>query len=46
MKFPKGAHYPPKSNHVATFFAVIGPSQRRLTCAAYAVETGIELRLS
>jgi len=26
--------------------AIIGPSYRRLTCAAFEVETGLELRLS
>ena len=37
---------PPKSIHRATFFTVIGPSRRPLTCAAFDVETGLELRLS
>ncbi len=36
---------PPKNEHRATFFTVIGPSQRPLTCAAFHVETGLELRL-
>ena len=30
---------------IATFFQVVGTSQRPLTCAAYDVETGLELRL-
>ena len=36
---------PPKSILRATFFTVIGASKRPLTCAAYDVETGLELRL-
>jgi hypothetical protein len=37
---------PPKNIHRATFFTVIGPSGRPLTCAAFDVDTGLELRLS
>jgi hypothetical protein len=36
---------PPKSEHRATFFTVIGPSRRALTCAAFDVESGLEVRL-
>jgi hypothetical protein len=36
---------PPKNGHRARFFAVVGPSGRRLTCAAFDVETGLEVRL-
>ena len=36
---------PPKNIHRATFFTVIGPSKRPLTCAAYDVDTGLEVRL-
>jgi len=31
---------PPKNIHRATFFTVIGPTNRPLTCAAYEIETG------
>jgi hypothetical protein len=37
---------PPKQTYIETFFSVIGPTGRPLTCASYEVETGIELRLS
>jgi hypothetical protein len=37
---------PPKNLHRATFFVVVGASGRPLTCAAYEVATGVELRLS
>lgn len=37
---------PPKNIHRATFFTVIGPTNRPLTCAAYEIETGLELRLA
>lgn len=36
----------PKSIHRATFFHVVGPNGRLLTCAVFDVETGLELRLS
>jgi hypothetical protein len=36
---------PPKNTHRATFFTVIGASKRPLTCAAFDVETGLEIRL-
>jgi hypothetical protein len=36
----------PKSDHVATFFTVTGATGRPLTCAAYEVVTGLELRLA
>ena len=36
---------PPKSILRATFFTVVGPSGRPLTCAAFDVETGLEVRL-
>jgi len=35
---------PPKSIHRATYVTAIGPSQRPLTCAAFDVETGLEVR--
>ena len=37
---------PPKNVHRATFFSVVGATGRPLTCAAYEVEPGLELRLS
>ena len=36
---------PPKNEYRATFFTVVGPSGRPLTCAAFDVETGLEVRL-
>jgi hypothetical protein len=36
----------PKNIHRATFFRMIGASERQLTCAAYETEFGLELRLS
>ena len=41
---PKPA--PPTNEHRATFFSVTGATARQLTCAAYEVETGLELRLA
>ena len=35
-----------RNDHRATFFRVVGPSGRPLTCAAFAVQAGLELRLS
>ena len=47
FRFPDGPPPPPPKNILrAMFFTMIGPSKRPLTCAAYDVETGIELRLS
>jgi hypothetical protein len=37
---------PPKNILRATLFHMVGPSGRPLTCAAFEVETGLELRLS
>jgi hypothetical protein len=37
---------PPKCILRQTFFQVVGASGRPMTCAAYEVETGLELRLS
>jgi len=36
---------PPKNDYRATFFTVIGRSGRPLTCAAFDVESGLEVRL-
>ena len=47
FRFPDSPPPPPPRNvHRATLFQVVGPSGRPLTCAAYEVETGLELRLS
>src|SRR5215831_15553542 len=47
FRFPATPPKPlPKSILRATLFTVIGPSKRPLTCAAFDVETGLELRLS
>jgi hypothetical protein len=45
FRFPETPPPPPKNEHRATFFTVIGSSQRPLTCAAFDVETGLEVRL-
>jgi len=46
FRFPPTPPAPPPKNLLrATLFTVIGPSGRPLTCAAYDVETGLELRL-
>jgi hypothetical protein len=37
---------PPKDLHRATFFTVVGTTKRPLVCAAYEVQTGLELRLT
>jgi hypothetical protein len=37
---------PPKNTLVVTLFQMLGPSRRSVTCAAYEVETGLELRLA
>jgi hypothetical protein len=44
--FPDTPKRPPKSIHRATFFVMVGPSARALTCAAFDTEFGLELRLS
>lgn len=36
---------PPKNEHRADFFLVLGPTGRPLRCAAFDVESGLELRL-
>ena len=36
----------PKPMHRATFFHVVGPTGRLVTCAVFEIETGLELRLS
>ncbi|SRR5690242_538929 len=47
FRFPDPPKPPPSRNdYRATFFVVVGGSGRRLVCAAYDVETGLELRLS
>jgi hypothetical protein len=35
----------PRIEHLATFWTVRGPSNRNLTCSAYRVRTGLELRV-
>jgi len=35
----------PRLEHLATFWTVRGPSNRDLTCSAYRVQTGLELRV-
>jgi len=35
----------PRIEHLATFWTVRGPSNRDLTCSAYRVQTGFELRV-
>ena len=46
FRFPATPPPPlPKNELRATLFTVIGPSGRPLTCAAYDVETGLEVRL-
>jgi hypothetical protein len=34
----------PESEHLATFWTLRGPSERNLTCSAFRVVTGLELR--
>jgi hypothetical protein len=47
FRFPEPPPPPPPRNILrATLFSVVGPTGRPLTCAAYEVETGLELRLS
>jgi hypothetical protein len=36
----------PRTPFVQTLLSVVGPTGRPLTCAAYEVQTGLELRLS
>lgn len=46
FKFPDSPPPPPPKNVLrATFFHVVGTTQRPLVCAAYEVESGLELRL-
>ena len=35
----------PRIEHLATLWTVRGPSNRDLTCSAYRVQTGLELRV-
>ena len=35
----------PRIEHLTTFWTVRGPSNRDLTCSAYRVQTGLELRV-
>jgi hypothetical protein len=35
----------PRIEHFATFWTMRGPSNRDLTCSAYRVQTGLELRV-
>ena len=35
----------PRLEHLATFWTVRGPSNRDLTCSAYRIRTGLELRV-
>jgi hypothetical protein len=47
FRFPATPPKPPPKNILrATLFTVVAPSQRPLTCAAYDVESGLELRSS
>jgi hypothetical protein len=47
FRFPDPPPPPPPKNVLrAVLFTVMGRSNRPLTCAAYDVETGLELRLS
>jgi hypothetical protein len=47
FRFPDSPPPPPPKNILrATFFQMVGPSGRPLTCAAFEVDTGLELRLS
>jgi len=46
FRFPDTPKPPPKNVHRATFFQMVGPSDRTLTCAAFDTEFGLELRLS
>jgi hypothetical protein len=43
---PRSTAAPAKNLHRATFFTVLGTTKRPLVCAAYEVETGLELRLT
>jgi len=46
FKFPDSPPPPPPKNVLRTLlFRVVGTSGRPLTCAAFEVETGLELRL-
>lgn len=38
--------FPPGDRVIGTFFTVVGPSHRALTCAAYQNDCLLELRLS
>ena len=46
LRFPDLRSSLPKSSHRATFFHVVGPGGRLLTCAVFDVAAGLELRLS
>jgi hypothetical protein len=46
FRFPDPPPPPPKNRLVATLFQMASPGGRTLTCAAYEVETGLELRVS
>ena len=41
-----GSDEEPRLRHVCDFWTVRGPSNRDLTCAAFQVESGLELRTS
>ena len=44
--FRRFLHLPePRIEHLATLWTVRGPSNRDLTCCAYKVQTGLELRV-
>jgi len=45
FRFPETRPAPQKNELRALFFMATGPGQRTLTCAAYDVATGLELRL-
>ena len=41
---PSPPPHEPESEHLATFWTLRGPSERNLTCSAFRVGTGLELR--
>jgi hypothetical protein len=45
LYFPQTPRRLPNIQHVATLFSVVAPSGARVTCAAFEVDTALELRL-
>lgn len=45
IRFPDSKPAQPRNAHRVTFFIAVGPTNRPLTCAAYDVVIGLELRL-